>query len=129
MADGRFEGVFSVLWRRLSKKGGVSDALDDYFESDTCTGCRGERLDELSCSVTVNGTRLPELVAISLERQVASVTGAYLKREIQKRENFRKGTGEFKEVKDANLYNLKNISVRFPLGCMTSVTGVSGSGK
>jgi len=41
----------------------------------------------------------------------------------------RKGTGDVIEVRNANLYNLKNIDVRFPVGCLVSVTGVSGSGK
>jgi excinuclease ABC subunit A len=33
------------------------------------------------------------------------------------------------EISGAAENNLKNISVRFPLGCLTVVTGVSGSGK
>ena len=33
------------------------------------------------------------------------------------------------EVKNANINNLKNLSVKFPLGVITCVTGVSGSGK
>ena len=36
---------------------------------------------------------------------------------------------EFIEVRNLNENNLKNISVKFPLGVLTCVTGVSGSGK
>lgn len=32
-------------------------------------------------------------------------------------------------IEDARLHNLKRLSVRFPKQCLTSVTGVSGSGK
>jgi len=42
---------------------------------------------------------------------------------------FRKGTGEYIEIKNANLFNLKNINVNLPIGCFVAVTGVSGSGK
>jgi excinuclease ABC subunit A len=275
VAEGRFEGIFPVLWRRLSEKGGSSEALDAYFDSRICPDCRGERLNELSRNVTVLYTRLPELVSLSLDelyqwlvrledsvssidklmvesyildlktkiqrivnvglgylsldrqtmtlsggeaqriklaatldssltgiiyimdeptiglhpkdttgiinilkglrdlgntviviehdidvmqaadyivdigpgsgkyggevigkgtleelkRQDASVTGSYLKRKMQNRKELRKGKGDIIEVKDANLYNLKNINIRFPVGCLTSVTGVSGSGK
>jgi excinuclease ABC subunit A len=275
VAEGRFEGVYTVLWRRLSEKGGEAKQLDAYFHSDTCSDCKGERLNELSRSVTVMDTRLPELTALSLEelyewllglensagdtdkliveaylldlktkiqrilnvglgylsldrqtmtlsggeaqriklaatldcnltgiiyimdeptiglhpkdttgiitilkelrdlgntviviehdtdvmeeadyivdigpgsgkhggeiigtgtleelkKQDTSVTGTYLKKKIQNRKEFRRGTGEVIEVKNANLYNLKNINVTFPVGCLTSVTGVSGSGK
>ena len=67
VAEGRFEGIFPVLWRRLSEKGGESKLLDTYFDSVICQDCRGERLNELSRSVIVLDTRLPELVSLSLE--------------------------------------------------------------
>jgi excinuclease ABC subunit A len=41
----------------------------------------------------------------------------------------RKGTGKALELKGATGNNLKNVSVKFPLGKLTVVTGVSGSGK
>jgi excinuclease ABC subunit A len=41
----------------------------------------------------------------------------------------RRKWNNFIEIKNANANNLKNISVKFPLGIMTCVTGVSGSGK
>ena len=41
----------------------------------------------------------------------------------------RKGNGKTIGVKGANGNNLKNVSVKFPLGKMIVVTGVSGSGK
>ncbi|MEM1002268.1 MAG: excinuclease ABC subunit UvrA, partial [Bacteroidota bacterium] len=41
----------------------------------------------------------------------------------------RKGNGKFLELKGCTGNNLKNISVKFPLGKMIGVTGVSGSGK
>lgn len=275
VAAGRFEGVFPILWRRLSDKGGESKQLNAYFDYAICSNCKGERLGELSRSVTVNNTHLPELSLLSLEElyswiekleaslieknyclvevylldlktkikrilnvglgylsldrqtvtlsggelqriklaatldsdltgiiyildeptiglhpkdtegmiailkklrdlgntviiiehdpdimQVAdyvvdigpgsgkyggeiigsgtlkelinqelSLTGAYLKNPMQARHKYRKGTGEIIEVKNANFYNLKNITVSFPVGCLTTVTGVSGSGK
>ena len=41
----------------------------------------------------------------------------------------RKGNGDFLELKGCTGHNLKNISVKFPLGTLICVTGVSGSGK
>ena len=275
LVEGRYEGVLPNLWRRMADKKGTSKLREAYFESAVCPECHGERLNELSRSVTVKGTRLPELSGssltglmdwvsnleerlkqteqllagvyvadlktklkrilklglgyLSLDRQTmtlsggeaqrlrlaaildsdltgviyimdeptislhpkdteglltvlrslrdkdntvlviehdtavmeaadylidigpgagkyggevigtgtlqqlkgqaSSVTGAYLNSKTEAREFFRKGSGDFIEVRQATKHNLQNLTVRFPIGCLICVTGVSGSGK
>jgi len=60
-----------------------------------------------------------------------SVTGQYLsgKLRIDIPSRRRPGDGHFLVVRGARENNLKNIDVKVPLGVMTCVTGVSGSGK
>ena len=61
-----------------------------------------------------------------------SITGQYLsgRKKIEVPKTRRKHTKtKVIEVKNATENNLKNISVKFPLGVFTCVTGVSGSGK
>lgn len=60
-----------------------------------------------------------------------SLTGQYLsgKRKIEVPAVRRKGNRKLLEVVDASENNLKHISVKFPLGKLIVVTGVSGSGK
>ncbi|MBK5239618.1 excinuclease ABC subunit UvrA [Clostridium sp.] len=60
-----------------------------------------------------------------------SITGQYLsgKKKIVAPEHTRVSNGNCIKVINANQNNLKNVSVTFPLGVFTCVTGVSGSGK
>jgi excinuclease ABC subunit A len=64
-----------------------------------------------------------------IKEQATSVTGAHLNSKFEPRKFFRKGSGEFIEVSHADKHNLRNLTVRFPIGCLICVTGVSGSGK
>lgn len=68
--------------------------------------------------------------AEDLMKNEDSITGAYLsgKLKIPVPLERRKPTG-FLTVKGASENNLKNIDVKIPLGIMTCITGVSGSGK
>ncbi len=76
-----------------------------------------------------------ELVAAGtiadIEAVPRSITGDYLagRKTISVPKTRRKGNGHFLEVVGATQNNLRNISVKFPLGIMTCVTGISGSGK
>ncbi len=69
----------------------------------------------------------PEAVA----RSRKSITGPYLagRRSIPVPSNRRKPSAGWLEIRGACHNNLKNIDVRIPLGTLTVVTGVSGSGK
>ena len=63
-----------------------------------------------------------------------SLTGAYLSGRLtipvpEKRRRIRKGARYGITVQGATVNNLVDLTVRFPLGVMTCVTGVSGSGK
>lgn len=60
-----------------------------------------------------------------------SITGDYLsgRRKIPVPSRRRKGNGNFIKIVGASENNLKNISVKIPLGELVLVTGVSGSGK
>ncbi|MGB0455922.1 MAG: excinuclease ABC subunit UvrA [Flavobacteriaceae bacterium] len=60
-----------------------------------------------------------------------TITAQYLRNEkvIEIPKKRRQGNGNFLELKGCTGNNLKNISIKIPLGKMVGITGVSGSGK
>lgn len=81
------------------------------------------------------GVRGGELVVQGTPEEVMaceeSITGQYLsgKKRIEIPEVRKASDGRWLRVLGARQHNLKHIDVAFPVGCMTAVTGVSGSGK
>ncbi len=81
------------------------------------------------------GERGGHVVAAGTPQEVAqnpeSVTGAFLSglARIEVPQQRRQPNGKYFELIGARAHNLKNVSVRIPLGCFVAITGVSGSGK
>ncbi|MFF5314873.1 excinuclease ABC subunit UvrA [Streptomyces massasporeus] len=74
------------------------------------------------------------IVAAGTPQEVAatagSVTGAYLSGRLPAPESRRRGDGDAALlIRGARAHNLKDVTVRIPLGRLVTVTGPSGSGK
>ena len=101
-------------------------------EHDTETMLAADYLVDIGPKAGLHGG---EIVACGTPEEVMkspkSLTAKYLtgKLNIEIPLKRRKGNKKYLEVKNAKENNLKNISVKFPLGTFICVTGVSGSGK
>ncbi len=86
----------------------------------------GPGAGESGGAVVVSGT-LKEVL-----QHKESLTGKYLSGKLKipiPSKRRRPIPNKFLEIKGARAYNLKNITVRIPLGLFTCISGVSGSGK
>ena len=101
-------------------------------EHDEDTMYAADHIIDIGPGAGAHGGRVvAEGTAEEIKKNPDSVTGAYLSRRkfIQVPQKRRPGNGKFIEVVGAAENNLKNLTVKFPLGTLTLVTGVSGSGK
>ena len=57
-----------------------------------------------------------------------SITGQYLKNKKEMNCNH-KAISKYYELNHVNIHNIKNLDIKIPLGILTCITGVSGSGK
>jgi len=101
-------------------------------EHDTDTMLAADYLVDIGPEAGDNGGKV---IAAGTPEEVMknenSITGRFLsgKEKIDVPTTRRKGNGKFIEIKGAKENNLKDIDVKIPLGTITCVTGVSGSGK
>ena len=101
-------------------------------EHDTDTMLQADYLVDVGPGAGEHGGRI---VACGTPEEVMqntnSLTGDYLsgRKMIEVPKKRRKGNGKCIEIKGAKENNLKNVNVKFPLGKLVLVTGVSGSGK
>ncbi|MEU7917002.1 excinuclease ABC subunit UvrA [Micromonospora zamorensis] len=61
-------------------------------------------------------------------RRSDTLTGRHLDHRVTVRDEVRRPTGQF-AIRQADLHNLRDVDVDIPLGVLTVVTGVAGSGK
>jgi len=101
-------------------------------EHDTDTMYAADQVIDIGPGAGVHGGYvMAQGTAEEIEKVPDSITGQYLsgRKQIEVPKHRRKLTGKYLEAIKCTEHNLKNISVKFPLGQFICVTGVSGSGK
>ncbi len=101
-------------------------------EHDEDTMYAADQIIDIGPGAGVHGGQvMAQGTAEEIKQVQGSITGDYLsgRKQIHVPKTRRKGYKKSIEIVGATENNLKNVSVKFPLGVFTCVTGVSGSGK
>ena len=101
-------------------------------EHDTDTMYAADQVIDIGPYAGVHGGNvMAQGTAEEIAKVPDSITGQYLsgRKQITVPKKRRKSNGKSIEIVGATEHNLKNISVKFPLGQFVCITGVSGSGK
>ena len=121
----------SMLIETLFKLRNLGNTLI-VVEHDEDTIRSADYIVDIGPNAGVKGGKIIAKGSVSdIANEKKSITGKYLSGELEIKvpEKTRLGNGNFLEIKNAHLNNLKNIDVNIPLGKIVAVTGVSGSGK
>ena len=101
-------------------------------EHDEDTMYAADQIIDIGPGAGVHGGQvMAQGTAEEIKNVSTSITGAYLsgRKKIEVPKKRRPGNKKNIEIVNATENNLKNISVKFPLGKFICITGVSGSGK
>ena len=101
-------------------------------EHDEDTMYAADQIIDIGPGAGVHGGNvMAQGTAEEIKQVEGSITGDYLsgRKKIHVPKTRRKGNKKNIEIVNATENNIKNISVKIPLGTFTCVTGVSGSGK
>ncbi|KKQ73797.1 MAG: UvrABC system protein A, partial [Berkelbacteria bacterium GW2011_GWB1_38_5] len=102
------------------------------IEHDEATMRRADMIVDIGPGAGIGGGEIVAQGTIDdIIKEPRSITGQYLlgQKKIPLPDQRRKIRDKYITIVGANEHNLKNLTVHFPLGVFTCITGVSGSGK